>query len=50
MKNFRDLKVWEKSYLLTLSVYKAKITFPKDGMGNATLKVHNIIIDPKAES
>jgi four helix bundle protein len=32
MKNFRDLKVWEKSHRLTLSVYKATLKFPKDEM------------------
>src|SRR5512147_2031763 len=29
MKDFRSLKVWEKSYLLTLAVYKATEQFPK---------------------
>src|SRR5260221_8644903 len=30
MKNFRDLKVWQKSYRLTLAVYRATRTFPKE--------------------
>ena len=30
MKNFRDLKVWEKSHWLTLEVYKATKPFPKE--------------------
>jgi four helix bundle protein len=30
MKDFRRLKVWEKSHLLTLGVYKATATFPKE--------------------
>ena len=30
MKDFRDLKVWEKSHQLTLAVYKATTTFPRD--------------------
>jgi four helix bundle protein len=30
MKNFRDLKVWEKSHLLTLDVYRATAKFPSD--------------------
>lgn len=30
MKDFRDLKVWEKSHQLTLAVYKATVRFPKD--------------------
>jgi four helix bundle protein len=30
MKNFRDLKVWEKSHQLTLTVYKSTAKFPSD--------------------
>jgi len=30
MKNFRDLKVWEKSHHLALAVYKATSNFPKE--------------------
>jgi four helix bundle protein len=30
MKNFRDLKVWEKSHHLTLDVYKITSKFPTD--------------------
>jgi four helix bundle protein len=30
MKNFRDLKVWEKSHQLTLDVYKTTAKFPTD--------------------
>lgn len=30
MKNFRDLKVWQKSYQLTLVVYRATHSFPKE--------------------
>lgn len=29
MKNFRDLKVWEKGHQLTLAVYRATAGFPK---------------------
>ena len=28
MKNFRDLKVWEKAHQLTLSTYRATASFP----------------------
>lgn len=28
--NFRKLKVWEKAHRLTLDIYKATATFPKD--------------------
>lgn len=30
MRDFRDLKVWEKAHQLTLSVYKLSSTFPSD--------------------
>ena len=30
MKNFRDLKVWEKSHRLALDVYKATRSFPRE--------------------
>jgi four helix bundle protein len=30
MKDFRDLKVWERAHLLTLSVYKRTAIFPSD--------------------
>ncbi len=30
MKNFRDVKVWEKAHRLTLAIYRDTTTFPKD--------------------
>ncbi len=36
MKDFRTLKVWEKSHNLTLDVYKITRNFPKDGLFNLT--------------
>ena len=30
MKNFRELKVWEKAHQLTLAVYKATTQFPRE--------------------
>ena len=30
MKDFRDLKVWEKAHQLTLSVYRATARFPSE--------------------
>jgi four helix bundle protein len=30
MKDFRDLKVWERAHLLMLSVYKGTAAFPSD--------------------
>jgi len=34
LKNYKDLKVWQKSYQLCLTIYKATKTFPKnEGFG-----------------
>ena len=30
MQNYKDLKVWDKAHQLTLEVYKATKTFPKE--------------------
>src|SRR5512139_146437 len=30
MRDFRDLKVWQKAYALTLVVYKASARFPRE--------------------
>ena len=30
MKDFRNLKVWEKAHLLTLALYKVTASFPRD--------------------
>ena len=36
MKDFRRLKVWEKSHLLTLDVYKVTARFPREEMYGLT--------------
>lgn len=36
MKDFRSLKVWEKSHIFTLEVYKITRNFPKDELFNLT--------------
>lgn len=30
MRNYRDLRVWEEAHQLTLAIYKATETFPRD--------------------
>jgi four helix bundle protein len=30
MRNFRELKVWEKAHILTLAVYQSTVGYPKD--------------------
>lgn len=39
MKDFRELKVWEKAHFLTLKVYKATTAFPKDELYGLTSQV-----------
>ncbi len=39
MKDFRDLKVWEKAHQLTLSVYRATRTFPKEELYGLTSQI-----------
>ena len=36
MKDFRDLKVWEKAHRLTLGVYKATSRFPREELYGLT--------------
>ena len=36
MKDFRDLKVWERSHHLTLDVYKATVGFPREELYGLT--------------
>ncbi|MBU2621726.1 MAG: four helix bundle protein [Proteobacteria bacterium] len=38
MRDYKELKVWQKSYQLWLKIYKATKTFPKnDGFGLTSL-------------
>lgn len=39
MKDFRELKVWEKAHQLTLAVYQATATFPKDELYGLTSQI-----------
>ena len=36
MRNFRELKVWQKSHQLTLEVYKATAKFPREELYGLT--------------
>ena len=36
MQNFKELKVWEKAHQLTLSIYKANASFPKEEIYSLT--------------
>lgn len=39
MRNFRELKVWEKSHRLTLAVYQTTAKFPRDELYGLTGQV-----------
>ena len=39
MRDFRSLKVWEKSHQLTLAVYKATAGFHKDGIESIFMRM-----------
>ena len=39
MRDFRTLKVWEKSHQLTLDVYKATVRFPRDELYGLTSQI-----------
>ena len=39
MRDFRELKVWEKGHRLTLAVYKATVRFPQDELYGLTSQI-----------
>lgn len=44
MKDFRQLKVWEKAHHLTLEVYKTTATFPKEEIYSLTSQLRRASI------
>ena len=44
MKDFRKLEIWQKSYQLSLDVYKATKTFPKDEMFGLTSQMRRAAV------
>jgi len=36
MKDFKQLKVWEKAHALTLGIYRATVTFPREELYGIT--------------
>lgn len=44
MKDFRTLKVWEKAHTLTLMIYKATATFPKQEMYSLTNQIQRAAV------
>jgi four helix bundle protein len=39
LRDFRDLKVWEKAHRLTLSVYKSTAAFPREELYGLTAQI-----------
>lgn len=39
MRDFRELKVWEKGHRLTLAVYKSTASFPRDELYGLTSQI-----------
>ncbi len=39
MKDFRELKVWEKAHFLTLQIYKATSVFPREELYGLTSQI-----------
>ncbi len=48
MKDFRELKVWEKAHRLTLGVYKASQSFPRDETYGLTSQIRRSSISVSA--
>jgi four helix bundle protein len=44
MKDFKGLKVWEKSHALTLAIYKATETFPKQELYSLTNQIQRAAV------
>ena len=44
MKDFRDLKVWRKAYALSLAVYKATYSFPKEERYGLTSQIRRAFV------
>jgi four helix bundle protein len=44
MKDFKELYVWQKSHLLTLSVYKISIAFPREERYGLTSQIRRSAI------
>ncbi len=39
MKDFRELKVWQRSHQITLAIYKISATFPKEELYGLTSQI-----------
>ncbi len=48
MRNFRELKVWEKGHRMTLAVYRATATFPRDELYGLTSQIRRSCVSVPA--
>lgn len=48
MRDFRELKVWQKAHALTLGVYKVTASFPKDEMYGLTSQMRRAAVSIEA--
>ena len=44
MKDFRNLKVWEKAHLLTLKIYKVTEEFPREELYGLTSQIRRACV------
>jgi len=44
MRNFRELKVWEKAHLLTLKIYKVTERYPKEELYGLTSQIRRACV------
>lgn len=48
MRNFRELKVWEKGHRMTLAIYKATATFPREELYGLTSQIRRSCVSVPA--
>ena len=48
MKDFKQLKVWEKTHSLSLETYKATKTFPKEELYGLTSQIRRAVVSIEA--
>jgi len=44
LKNYKELKVWQKSYELCLEIYKITAKFPKEGRYGLTSQIRRSVV------
>jgi four helix bundle protein len=44
LKNYKDLKVWQKSYKLSLEIYRITAKFPKEEMYGLTSQIRRSVV------